>query len=669
MNAASSLLLLLATAGVAWAEHDPGFCTLSQNNEISLPISPSVYSMSMSMRNDQNELMSAYEYYNGELDKTSFMGYTSKGRFRAIFDWTTKQIQVINMTDMANLLGLYCRNLNSQGRKPQTLPDRFSMRIERIGQGSEETTYLKEAYDFNANMSLLLGYPPATSGDSGKYGAGKLLYIHDFRSGISYIRNEDMVTKSIPMSAVITSQATWLSSSMYIYDFEQQEIVFNRHDITACFSRDAKQHFQLYFSLPDNSVVKYVRDNPNGFISLLVPLTALGLNVSPLRVLDPEVSVNGMQAILELTVTDRPSFLTDADETPLNEIEAAFNILINKKDIFTLLRVEGRDYTIYADSVTTVEERTNNLKSIGYSAGALIGICFAMEIIGLALGILVVFGIYKFRGGTLLGVDPFRPQRILERLLTGEVGTGEIVEAPDAAAAVGTVGGISVGDPLLADVSRFRCWPMQKAVGLVGRISSVTRLSYSAMYGATVCQTFSLRSSAVAATMGAVVFNGRKNSMAWQAARSSMASTCSTCSTTRRLLRAEKPPMLTWSSCPALVDSESTLDGWHSTLFSEAVVASFTNRIISRAVKLGKNDVVRKLYGILGNSVHLRAAAQCIGVLHFVAESVRGGNLRFEHVVAQQSAKSSSHFHLAGVTADGVNVRIECSTRAFKHFK
>ncbi|PAA68188.1 hypothetical protein BOX15_Mlig021983g1 [Macrostomum lignano] len=462
MNAASSLLLLLATAGVAWAAHDPGFCTLSPKNEISLPISPSVYSMSMSMRNDQNELMSAYEYYNGELDKTSFMGYTSKGRFRAIFDWTTKQIQVINMTDMANLLGacqiqtlmspdaltpvtwagdtyfvpskfffgggqiyierkgqkqidgvptdhfyschywrlsdmsmkidwyftttgtiqplrvvlevqrnqdrsrftvthdisyfsaqspawsaranpfmapsgLYCRNLNSQGRKPQTLPNRFSMRIERIGQGSEETTYLKEAYDFNANMSLLLGYPPATSGDNGKYGAGKLLYIHDFRSGISYIRNEDMgnctierltqpdwdsqkdgnqlrirtpqqffdldspnvqykgsgytrgiftevfinykqldlgvpgltfdttiewyfaykttydkitqtsVTKSIPMSAVITSQATWLSSSMYIYDFEQQEIVFNRHDITACFSRDAKQHFQLYF--------------------------------------------------------------------------------------------------------------------------------------------------------------------------------------------------------------------------------------------------------------------------------------------------------------------------------------------------------------------------------------------------------------------------------------
>uniref|UniRef100_A0A1I8GF30 Glycoprotein n=1 Tax=Macrostomum lignano TaxID=282301 RepID=A0A1I8GF30_9PLAT len=447
MNAASSLLLLLATAGVAWAAHDPGFCTLSPKNEISLPISPSVYSMSMSMRNDQNELMSAYEYYNGELDKTSFMGYTSKGRFRAIFDWTTKQIQVINMTDMANLLGacqiqtlmspdaltpqidgvptdhfyschywrlsdmsmkidwyftsLYCRNLNSQGRKPQTLPNRFSMRIERIGQGSEETTYLKEAYDFNANMSLLLGYPPATSGDNGKYGAGKLLYIHDFR-----------ITKSIPMSAVITSQATWLSSSMYIYDFEQQEIVFNRHDITACFSRDAKQHFQLYFSLPDNSVVKYVRDNTNGFISLLVPLTALGLNVSPLRVLDPEVSVNGMQAILELTVTDRPSFLTDADETPLNEIEAAFNILINKKDIFTLLRVEGRDYTIYADSVTTVEERTNNLKSIGYSAGALIGICFAMVIIGLALGILVVFGIYKFRGGTLLGVDPFRPQRM-----------------------------------------------------------------------------------------------------------------------------------------------------------------------------------------------------------------------------------------------------------------
>lgn len=44
---------------------------------------------------------------------------------------------------------------------------------------------------------------------------------------------------------------------------------------------------------------------------------------------------------------------------------------------------------------------------------------------------------------------------------------------------------------------------------------------------------------------------------------------CSTCSTTLRALRAAQPPIDTWSSVAALVDSESIEEGWQSTLFSE----------------------------------------------------------------------------------------------------
>lgn len=44
---------------------------------------------------------------------------------------------------------------------------------------------------------------------------------------------------------------------------------------------------------------------------------------------------------------------------------------------------------------------------------------------------------------------------------------------------------------------------------------------------------------------------------------------CSTCSMTLRAFLAAQPPIDTWSSVAALVDKESTEDGWHKTLFSE----------------------------------------------------------------------------------------------------
>lgn len=44
---------------------------------------------------------------------------------------------------------------------------------------------------------------------------------------------------------------------------------------------------------------------------------------------------------------------------------------------------------------------------------------------------------------------------------------------------------------------------------------------------------------------------------------------CSTCSMTRRAFLAAHPPMETWSSVAALVERESTEEGWHRHLFSE----------------------------------------------------------------------------------------------------
>ena len=46
---------------------------------------------------------------------------------------------------------------------------------------------------------------------------------------------------------------------------------------------------------------------------------------------------------------------------------------------------------------------------------------------------------------------------------------------------------------------------------------------------------------------------------------------CSTCSTTLRAFLAAHPPIETWSSVAALVDRESTEEGWHSTLFSDTM--------------------------------------------------------------------------------------------------
>lgn len=44
---------------------------------------------------------------------------------------------------------------------------------------------------------------------------------------------------------------------------------------------------------------------------------------------------------------------------------------------------------------------------------------------------------------------------------------------------------------------------------------------------------------------------------------------CSTCSITLKAFLAAHPPMETWSSVAALVERESTEEGWHKALFSE----------------------------------------------------------------------------------------------------
>merc|ERR1719210_1121847 len=82
------------------------------------------------------------------------------------------------------------------------------------------------------------------------------------------------------------------------------------------------------------------------------------------------------------------------------------------------------------------------------------------------------------------------------------------------------------------------------------------------------------RTTLIASSSGTVVFSGLRNSIAWQAAKSSIAMTFSTFLTTWRHFLAAKPPMETWSSVPALVERESTLAGWHSVLFSDTKAAA-----------------------------------------------------------------------------------------------
>ena len=55
----------------------------------------------------------------------------------------------------------------------------------------------------------------------------------------------------------------------------------------------------------------------------------------------------------------------------------------------------------------------------------------------------------------------------------------------------------------------------------------------------------------------------------WGLHPSWLALPCSTCSMTLRAFLAAHPPMETWSSMAALVERESTDEGWHRALFSE----------------------------------------------------------------------------------------------------
>lgn len=59
---------------------------------------------------------------------------------------------------------------------------------------------------------------------------------------------------------------------------------------------------------------------------------------------------------------------------------------------------------------------------------------------------------------------------------------------------------------------------------------------------------------------------------------------CSTCSMTLNAFLADHPPMDTWSSVAALVDRESTEEGWHKALFSETAKTQCSECWAERAV-------------------------------------------------------------------------------------
>lgn len=63
---------------------------------------------------------------------------------------------------------------------------------------------------------------------------------------------------------------------------------------------------------------------------------------------------------------------------------------------------------------------------------------------------------------------------------------------------------------------------------------------------------------------------------------------CSTCSMTLRAFLAAHPPMETWSSVAALVERESTDEGWHRALFSETVrgQCKLSMLLIGKAAKM-----------------------------------------------------------------------------------
>mmetsp|Transcript_7983 Transcript_7983/g.28494 ORF Transcript_7983/g.28494 Transcript_7983/m.28494 type:complete len:266 (-) Transcript_7983:1319-2116(-) len=82
------------------------------------------------------------------------------------------------------------------------------------------------------------------------------------------------------------------------------------------------------------------------------------------------------------------------------------------------------------------------------------------------------------------------------------------------------------------------------------------------------------RTSECTDSMGTVERSGRRKSMAWHAASSSIASTRSTFSTTCSALRAAKAPMLTWSSCAPDVEMESHEAGCTSVRFSTTSAAA-----------------------------------------------------------------------------------------------
>uniref|UniRef100_A0A1I8GVC2 GH16 domain-containing protein n=1 Tax=Macrostomum lignano TaxID=282301 RepID=A0A1I8GVC2_9PLAT len=201
-----------------------------------------------------------------------------------------------------------------------------------------------------------------------------------------------------------------------VFDYNTKLPRVYEHDISDCFSSTDEQHFELILTtsgISDESHMKYLKSHLNEFFYSLVAGISKAINISPLRVLEPKLSLFAEPLMLvEVTISERanvPGYTPSQPESTLAEVAPKLTEAINKKTLYVQILDGEIMFDIPVNDFVQMDaRRTEKTESQGgLSPGAAAGLSIGMLILGALIALLVIFGLSYFRNNSVFGFKPF----------------------------------------------------------------------------------------------------------------------------------------------------------------------------------------------------------------------------------------------------------------------
>jgi len=216
------------------------------------------------------------------------------------------------------------------------------------------------------------------------------------------------------MLEIFTDDTTTpIHKQMSLYEYNAEEPNLLKYDLSACYqATDSKN----YAFLVPGRFRDIVSGNLKQFKLFVIMSIQAVIQVSPLRIAHLDVQEAGSNVLVTFDLLDKAPYKGDvANPTVEITLQQAYTALDNAvnsgnlpiltavypKSVLVNAKPAGPQYQVGTSSSQTSSSSSSS--SSGFGGGAMGGIAIGMLVLGALLGFVVMFLVYRMKGGTFSG--------------------------------------------------------------------------------------------------------------------------------------------------------------------------------------------------------------------------------------------------------------------------